>query len=115
MILREEEDDEQYKEYLKLKHPNKDTEELYKTILNSRSIADSNKEEAEKLYQVILKQHAPSILATIIFSDNRKLAGASLFKRYAAYLVSEYGYEIAGKLLYMSRTTLWRLLKKYSS
>ena len=115
MILREKDDDDQYKEYLKLKYPDKNTEEIFNIIKESRDRLDEEKEDAELLYQTLIKKHAPSVLSAIIFSKNRKLAGVSLFKRYAAYLISEYGYEMAGKLLYKSRTSLWRLVKKRSS
>jgi len=108
--LRDQSDEDQFKEYLKLKYPNKDTEELYKLIVSKRDKIDKEKTEAEKVYLMLKKPEYKSDFSLLLFPDNKKLSSVPFYKRYAAYLVSEYGYKRACKLLYLSRTSLWRLL-----
>lgn len=108
--LRDKSDENQFKEYLKLKYPNKDTEELYNLIVSRRNKLEERKSEAEKIYVRLEKPEYKSDFSLLLFPDNNKLSSVPFYKRYAAYLVSEYGYKRACELLYLSRTSLWRLL-----
>ena len=109
-MIREQEDDDQYKELLKLKYPDQDTDELFTKIIERRNRIDKLRVEAEAIHASQSKHGSPSNLTTILFPIDNKLSSVPFHRRYAAYLVSEYGYEKAGELLYMSRTSLWRLL-----
>ena len=111
---REKEDDDQYRELLRLRYPDRDIEELCDRIIERRNRIDLLKIEAEEIYATQLRHGSPSNLATILFPMDKKLSSVPFYKRYAAYLVSEYGYKRTCSLLYLSRTSLWRLLSDES-
>lgn len=60
----------------------------------------------------IRRSQTPGGLAVIFDPDDRALAAMPAYHRYVAYLISEYDNKDAAKILGISRTTLWRWLKK---
>ena len=102
-------DDYQYKAYLRLKFPESNANSLFDLISSRKEVTDNKKREAEIIYSKRLKVKHESLF-DLLLSKSKKISNVSINKRYAAYLVTEYGYAKACKLLYMSRTSLWRLL-----
>ena len=69
-------------------------------------------EDAEEIFAINAadRNEGGTMLKAILQPDDVQLESVPIFKRYAFYLISEYGYTKSCKILSLPRANLWRFL-----
>ena len=103
------EDDKQFLKLLRLLQVS-NPEQVLEQSKRSKQRKEKKVLKAEDIYwkNKLSRNPYTSSLAAVLYPTNNKLGSVPMFKRYVAYLITEHGCTGTGKLLGISRTTLWR-------